>query len=128
MSTLATRKAELVALLRDPSTNEPLVDGVDMVWDHLNLAQSLSGGTDISVFTAGVTAEFWQIGLRVRKNQGSDPKSSQDELDLLLPAIDVVTNNGHFGPSRWDVQYPAGGDDQSFYVATQVYEVGREDF
>lgn len=119
MTSLADRKAELVALLGD-------LDGVDAVWDHLPHRQQ-ADKTSVCVYTDGYDPEFWRIAVRVYKHQGSDPKSSQDELDTLLPAVDAATDNGVFGPSRWDIDYPVGTESQ-WYVATQVYEVGREDF
>lgn len=122
-STLAAAKAELVALL--VTAGAPTVTGVTEVYDHLPAVSALRGPVSVCVFTDGIDADFWRLAVRVYMSATIDAKTAQDDLDTLLPAIDVKMTAG-FGPSVWELGFP--NPDQPYFTATGTFEVGRADY
>lgn len=122
-TSLTAAKDELYGLLS--SSDVPSISGVDAVYDHLPPYTTLSGSVSVAVFTAGVTADFWLLAVRVFAGFGVDAKSTQDALDLILPLIDDATNTGGYGPAAWEFEFPTR--EPQFITATCVYQVGRED-
>lgn len=119
-ATLADAKAELYALVE-------VVEGVTATYDHQPTSSAgLAGPIALCVFTAGMDADFWQIGVRLFVTSTIDAKDAQDTLDTLMPAVDEATDNGGFGPSAWQVDYPS--EESPFFTATCVYNVGRQDY
>ncbi len=123
-ATLTAAKAELVALLVTGST--PTVSGVLVVYDHLPPFSAIADTPALCVYTDGVDPNFWNIGVAIVVNTSDNAKTAQDTLDTLMPAVDVKTNTGGFGPARWDIGFPTG-EDGTHYVARCIYQVGRQD-
>lgn len=117
-SSVADAKADVYALLNGTVT------GVTETYDHLPPLANLNGPVCLCVYTAGVTADFWLIAVRLFVEQGVDPKLAQDTLDLLMPSVDAKA--GPFGPLAWIVD--GASEDSPYWSATCVYEVGREDY
>ena len=122
-STLAAAKAELVALLAPGGT--PAVSTVTSVFDHLPPVSAMRGPVTVCVFTSGISANFWSLAVGVFLTSDVDHKTAQDDLDVLLPALDALMTAG-FGPSTWDITYPTL--DQPYFLATGTFEVGRQDY
>lgn len=119
-TTLANAKAELVSLTAS-------ITGVTERFDHHPTSPTgLRGPVSLAVFTAGMDADYWQLGLRLFVTATIDPKQAQDDLDVLMPLIDVATNNGGFGPSNWTIDFPT--EEAPFFAATCIFNVGRQDY
>lgn len=123
-ATLTAAKAELVALLVTSDT--PTITGVGVVYDHLPPRSVLTEPVAVAVFTDSIDENFWNIGVALFVNTTDNAKTAQDTLDTLMPAIDARTNTGGYGPARWQISYPTG-DTGTHYIATCVYQVGRQD-
>lgn len=80
----------------------------------------------VSISTAGMTADFWIIAVRIYSSaQKLGDKMAQDQLDLLIPAVDAkVGSTGAFGPSAWEVSWEEAFDAM---MAVCLLEVGRQD-
>lgn len=81
----------------------------------------------VTIATAGMTPDDWVFAVRIyASTERLDAKTAQDQLDLLLPAVDAkVGSNGGFGPSDWEVTFDP---DLDALVATNILNVGRETF
>lgn len=123
-ATLTAAKAELVALLVTSGT--PTITGVAVVFDHLPPFSNVADSPALAVYTDGVDADFWNIGVAIIVNTSDNAKVAQDALDTLMPAVDAATNTGGYGPARWDIGFPTG-EDGTHYVARCIYQVGRQD-
>ena len=124
-TTLAASKAELVGLLWDGAPTfsaAGVAAGSIHVYDFE--PRSLDYPWNVTVATAGMTPDSWVLAVRIYANI-SDPKTAQDLLDLMIPAVNsAIAGNGGFGPSAWEVSW----DDQlEVLVATTLLDVGRED-
>lgn len=122
-TTLAEAKAELIGLLA--VAGNPTVAGVTTVFDHLPLGGGLVAPVSVCVYTAGITAEHWRLAVAVYVTATVDAKAAQDRLDAVVVGIDGKMTSG-FGPSNWDYEYPT--PEAPYLVATNVFEVGREDW
>lgn len=125
--TLPEAKAELVDLLWDGTAPTFSVDGIAAgsihVYDHE--PRALTHPFDVTVATAGMDPDFWVLAVRIYANI-SEPKTAQDQLDLLIPAVDgALAGNGGNGPSAWEVTWD---DTLEVLVATSVLNVGRQDY
>lgn len=127
-STLAAAKAELYALLWTGSaptfTAGSIPSTAITVYDH----EPRSGAKpySVTISTAGMSAESWLIALRVYAFSVNDPKTAQDELDLLVPAVDAKAgSNGGFDLGPWELTWD---DPLEALVATSIIEVGRQDY
>lgn len=119
-TSLTNAKAELYGLVDD-------ITGVTVAYDHQPvLSGGINGPVALCVFTAGMDADFWQIGVRLLVSAAVDAKDAQDTLDLLMPRVDVATNTGGYGPAVWQVDYPT--EESPFFTATCIYNVGRQDY
>lgn len=125
-TTLANAKAELATLL-GASPLTPTVTGVDLVYDYLPQRDVLTEPVSVAVYVDNITAVVWGIAVAVFVLMTDDERVAQGLLDTLLPAIDDKTNTGAFGPTNWQISYPTGRTNLEHYIATCVYEVGRED-
>lgn len=85
----------------------------------------LNNGKGVAVFTAGITPDFWQIGVRIILTATADQKSPQDDLDTFTIAVDAALSS-RYGPSNWVFEFPT--EETPWYAATNVLQVGREDY
>lgn len=85
----------------------------------------LDNGLGVAVFTAGITPDFWQIGVRVIVTATVVQKDAQDNLDTYTLAVDAALS-ARYGPSNWTFEFPS--EEAPWYAATNVYQVGREDY
>lgn len=116
---LAASKAELYSLI----TTGGLPSGVTAAYDHEPLPGHLQKPVALTISTAGMTAVDYLIALRIYVTAEPDAEKAQDDLDSVITATDARMTSG-WGPSNWDVAY----DDQlNAFVATNVFQVGRED-
>lgn len=113
---LAAAKVELKALVEAASPTTP-VYGFEP-----NSGQALKP-VAVSISTAGMTPTEYLIGLRIYVSAESSVERAQTTLDALITALDAGMN-ARFGPSSWTVEWH---DELVAYVATNVFEVGRED-
>lgn len=126
-ATVAASKAELLGLLWTGTAPTFTVTNIDAasirVLDHE--PRSLTHPFTVTIATAGMTPDDWVLAVRVYAvTAKTDAKTAQDQLDLLLPAVDAkIGSNGGFGPSNWAVDYD---DSLDAYVALNLLEVGRE--
>lgn len=117
-NSIAAAKTELYGLLTTPSSPTGVV-----VYDHEPLPGHLQKPAAVTVFTAGMTAVAYLIGIRLYVSAETDAKTAQTTLDSLILELDGRMTSG-FGPSSWDVTYQP---DLAAFVAEQIFEVGRED-
>lgn len=121
---MAGARAELVA--RFGTANASTVTGVDRLFDHLPGAGDLTGGVSVCVFLVEIDPESWHFAVRAYMDAtGRGMKKAQDDLDVLLPALDAALS-APFGPSNWRLSYPT--ESELFFSAEAVLAVGREDY
>jgi len=120
-NSIAAAKAELFALLS--TAGVPLVAGVTAVYDHEPFAGQGQKPVCITISTAGMSPDFYLIALRIYQTCDVDVAQAQANLDGLILTVDAMMSSG-FGPSEWAVEYR---DDITALVATQVFQVGRQD-
>ncbi|MCA1572417.1 MAG: hypothetical protein LC798_19375 [Chloroflexi bacterium] len=118
-NSIAAAKQELHGLL----TSGGLPAGLAAVYDHEPLAGHIQKPAAATVFTAGMTAVDYLIGIRIYISAEADAAKAQADLDTLIMTVDGRMTSG-FGPSNWTVTYQA---DLSAFVAENLFEVGRED-
>jgi hypothetical protein len=120
-TTVAGAKAEVVSQL----TAAQATFGSADVFAYQCDVRELDNGRGVCVFTAGITPDFWQIGVRIIVTATVSPKDAQDLLDTYTLAVDAALN-AHYGPSNWTFAFPT--DDAPWSEATNVLQVGREDY
>lgn len=127
--TVAAAKAELYALLWSGGAPTFSATGVDAaavrVYDHE--PKGFSHPFSVTIATAGFTPDDWVLAVRIYADTArTDAKVAQDQLDLLIPAVDAkVGSSGGFGPSSWEVDWDA---DLDSLIATSLLNVGRQDY
>ena len=77
----------------------------------------------VSISTAGMTPADYLIALRIYSSAEVSVERAQTVIDQLIMVFDAGMN-ARFGPSNWTVEWV---DELVAYVATNVFEVGRED-
>ncbi|MDQ3106419.1 MAG: hypothetical protein M3Q68_01250 [Actinomycetota bacterium] len=119
--TLSNAKAEIVAELEaaQASFGGAPVFGYQPPVDHLN------DGVAVCVFTVGATPTSWRIGVRLLITATVAAADAQALIDDWMPAV-VAALSSHYGPEDWVTEFPT--EDAPYYAATNVLEVGREDF
>lgn len=115
---IANAKAELHSLLTTPSAPAGVI-----VYSYEPLPGHVQKPVAATVFTAGMTAVDYLVGIRLYVTAEVDAQRAQDTMDALIMEIDGRMTSG-FGPSNWDVVYR---DDLGGFVAENVFAVGRED-
>lgn len=126
--TLAASKAELYGLLWTANAPTFTVSGISAnnihVWDHER--SDYPHPFSVTVSTAGMDPDFWFLVVRVYASTAKmDAKTAQDQLDLLVPAVDAkIGSNGGFGPSSWEITYEDSFNPPAF-MATCILTVGR---
>lgn len=120
--TLVSAKADIVSELRAASV--VTADSLD-VFDYMPPISALEQGRGIAVFTAGITADFWQIGMRIMVSALASPKDAQDQLDEWMPALSDALSSP-YGPEEWEITFPS--EEAPYYAATCILQVGREDY
>lgn len=131
-TTVANAKAELYALLWTASTNTPTfsvatVDATQIrVYDHEPRGDHMQSPVSVTISTAAMTPTEWTVVVRVYVTTAHySAKVAQDNLDLLIPAVDVkIGSTAAFGPSQWDIAWE---DSLDAFMASCVLSVGRED-
>lgn len=128
-TTLAATKAELYGLLWSANAPTFSASGVDAasvhVYDHE--PKAMSHPFSVTIATAGMTPTDWVIAVRIYADTArADAKTAQDQLDLLVPAVDAkIGSNGGFGPSAWEIVWDP---DLDALVATNLLNIGRDTF
>jgi hypothetical protein len=128
-TTVAAAKAELYALLWSANAPTFSATGVDTssihVYDHE--PKQMTHPFSVTIATAGFTPDDWVLAVRIYADTArADAKTAQDQLDLLIPAVDVkIGSNGGFGPSSWEIDWDA---DLDALIATNLLNVGRQDY
>lgn len=77
----------------------------------------------VTIATAGMTPVFYLIALRIYVTTDVDAQWAQDTMDSLIQTIDARMD-ARFGPSQWETEFVP---ELAAFVATNVFEVGRED-
>jgi hypothetical protein len=120
-TTAAGAKAEVAAALTAAAATFGSAD----VFAYQPQIAELDNGLGVAVFTAGITPDFWQIGVRVIITATVSQQTSQDALDTYTLAVDAALSS-RYGPSNWVFEFPS--EDAPWYAATNVLQVGREDY
>lgn len=119
--TLTEAKAELVALLEAARATFDEAQ----VHDHQPLLSNLNDGKGVCVFTVRYTRESYFLGVRILISGGWSPADAQARLDEWIPAVEAALTS-HYGPIDFTTEFAT--EDDPYYAATVVLEVGREDF
>lgn len=125
MTTLADRKSELDALLRNTDDTSK-VTGVTAAFDHEPANYAGLPPVFTTCVVGGMTPESWLFVVRLYISMSADAAQAQRDLGTLMPAVDrAIGADSHFGPSEWesDVNREIG-----CVVATNTLQVGREDY
>ena len=118
-NSLAAAKAELYSLI----TTGGLPANVTAAYDYEPAPGQAQKPVAVTVSTAGMTAVDYLLALRIYVTAEPDAEKAQDDLDLLIMALDARMTSG-FGPSNWEVDYDP---ELTAFVATNIFQVGRED-
>jgi hypothetical protein len=121
-SSLAGAKAQIVAELRAAQASFGEAD----VFEYSPDPSEYMNGKAVAVFTAGYTPTTWQIAVQILVSITVNVKDAQDAIDEWMPAIDAALSKS-YGPQAWTVDLGATPD-APYYSATNVLDVGREDF
>lgn len=129
-TSLKNTKAEMYGLLWSAGAPTFTATGVDAasvhVYDHE--PRSLDYPFNVTIAFGGNNASFWVLTVRIYANTARmDAKTAQDQLDVLMPAVEVAAvANGGYDPRGWS---PLEWDDllDAFMVACD-FEVGRQDY
>lgn len=119
-ASLVGAKAEIVSEL----TAAAATFGNSDVFAYQPDVSEFMKGIAVAVFTAGITPEFWLIGVRVLVSGTTSPKAAQDAMDAHMLAIDSALHTA-YGPRAWTVEFAT--QDAPYYSATNILNVGRED-
>jgi hypothetical protein len=120
-NSLAAARAELFALMS--AAGVPTVAGVTAVYDHEPFAGQMANPVAMTVFTAGMDPDFYQLALRIYQTAEVDAQAAQENLDTLILAVEAKLTSG-FNRGTWSVTYV---DELTALVATCTLLVGRED-
>ena len=124
-ATLAERKAELDALLRNDDDTST-IDGVNAAYDHEPGNWTAQPPVFTTCVVAGMTPDFWQFSVRLYISVDPDPAQAQRLVETLMPALDAAVGvDSHFGASNWVVEYDSV---LKALVTTNVYSCGRQDY
>lgn len=118
-NSLAAAKAELTGLF----TSGGNVGGASGVYAYEPLSGQMAKPTAVTVSTAGMDPDFYQLAVRIYHTADVDVKVAQDTLDGLILAVEGRLTSG-FGEAAWVVDY---SPDLNAFVATCVIPIGRED-
>lgn len=118
-NSIAAAKAELFGLLSGAN----LPTGVAAAYDYEPLPGQMAKPVAITVFTVGMTSDFYVYELRIYQTAEIDARVAQNNLDDLVMLVDSKITSG-FGPSDWRI----GLDTEiAAFVAVNTLMAGRED-
>lgn len=104
-------------------TTDGNVGSVTGVYAFEPLAGHMAKPTAVTISTAGMDPDFYQLALRAYHTAEVDAKAAQDNLDVIVLAIEARLSSG-FVSSTWSVDYDPEID---AFVATTIIPAGRED-
>lgn len=113
---LAAAKADLFAQLGS-------VPGVTAAFDHEPEPGEMVMPITLAVSTAGMSADFYAMRVRVYASLDQSAKTTQDLLDAIIDEIDATVSD-HWGPSDWTV---TPDRELVAMVAEWLVTAGRED-
>lgn len=111
--------AELYSLI----TTGGLPSGLVAAYDYEPLPGQMQKPTALTIAYAGMTPVDYLIVLRIYVTAEPDAQKAHAQTMALVMAVDGRMTSG-FGPSNWEAVLDP---ELRSWVATNVFEVGRED-